>query len=262
MALKGQNRRYRVGIHPIYDRTFDRLHKESLILTGKAGRDIQNFGTYAMMREKRGILRLLEEREGTNGAGYFKQNRRDVPSKLTECQMALDSIKEMFEKRKQRQINAGHYPSEKMNDEEMEKLLQAEAREDICKTEIKHLRHALEHFQEAEAKEEEPCLKRGPIGSSRLRGGICVWIDFQDVEPDSEGVLRIKDTRSPYNGMRVADYFRHIVKSYKQQEAALINEHAKAVQEAAREGVDTASILKKRPPLPEWPEAVERFQWE
>ena len=256
-------RRYKIGKYPLYDQTFDRLVDASLILnpTGSGANDVRNFGTISLRNSREGIKRLLMEYQGDNGSGFYIQNRREIPSKLKEAKHAIEAIKEKFAKLKQRAVNAGRYPPKKMDAELKELLLKAEAREDIIRAEIKRLQNGLENFPDEKTGELMPCLKYGCIGSSKNTGGICTIIDGQSVEPDEKGVLRIKDERSPFHGMRTADYFQSIVQAYNEQRAKLSNEHQIAVSQAVKENKDPAAIAKKRPPLPGWPDGVERFDW-
>lgn len=260
------NRRYKVGEHPEYDKTFDRLTIKSLILNpgGKTSADIQNFGTYHMLQSKEGIERLLEEWRGEAGdiKRAYMLGRREVPSKLAEAEMQVEKINAKFDKLKQDKINSGHYPPKKMPNEMRKELLKAEAVEDIVKAEIKRLENALEKFPAGGIETHEmPCLPRGPEGMGKKRKGILRWLDGQDVFPDPEGVLRIKDNRTPYNGMMTAEYFKYIVKPYKQAQAKLLSEYEIEVSRAREEGTDPASIVKRRPPLPDWPENVKHYEW-
>ena len=152
--------------------------------------------------------------------------RKEVPSRLKEAEDAVEAINERFEKLKQQAVNSGHYPPKEMPAELKEELLKAEAREDIIKAEIKRLETNLEKFPAGGMETHEmPCLKHGAIGSGKKRKGVLRWLDGQDILPDSEGVLRIKDERSPYHGMRCADYFETVVKPYKQSQAKLLEEY-------------------------------------
>ena len=227
------NRRYKIGKYPEYDKKFDRLVVESLILnSNRSVTNIQNFNTFHILRSKHGLERLLKEWRGEGG-------------KLAEAENAIKTIYSQFERLKQYAINSGKFPPKEMPPEMRNELLRAEACEDVTKAEIKRLKKALKKAQSGKNTDHEmPCLPYGAIGSGKKRKGILSIIDGQDVLPDKNMVLRIQDERSPYNGMRCADYFEYIVKPYKQAEAQLMK------------GKSATSIVRKRPPLPDWPKNV------
>jgi len=260
------NRRYKVGEHPEYDKTYDRLTMESLILNpgGKTSADVQNFGTYHMLQSKEGIERLLEEWRGEAGdiKRAYMLGREEVPSRLKEAEDAVEKINEKFARLKQQAVNSGHYPPKEMPKEMQEELLKAEAVEDIVRAEIRRLESNLEKFPATNIETHElPCLPYGPIGSGKKRRGVLRWLDGQDVLPDSEGVLRIKDTRSPYHGMRCADYFETVVAPYLKERDKLLEEYEIEVSRAREQGNDPSTIVKRRPPLPAWPEGVKKYVW-
>jgi len=260
------NRRYKIGENPIYDKTFDRLAMESLILnpTGKGADDIQNFATVSMLKSKNGLVRLLEEWRGEDGniKKAYMLGRKEVPSRLKEAESAIEKINEKFEKLKQNKINSGKFPLKEMPDEMREELLKAEAREDIVKAEIKRLETHLANFPAGGIETHEmPCLPYGPIGSGKKRKGILRWLDGQDILPDPEGVLRIKDTRSPYNGMKCADYFEYVVPAYAKEKQRIEQEHQKKAEQAQREGKTYFKPVNIRPEWPKWPENVKGYTW-
>jgi hypothetical protein len=132
--------------------------------------------------------------------------------------------------------------------------------QDITKAEIKRMQTALENFPNGTG-DEQPCLKYGCIGSGRKRQGVLVVLDGQNIFPDSEKVLRIRDERSPFNGMMAADYFEYIVKPFQLEAAKLLDAYQVEVTEAARTGIDPSNIPKKRPPLPGWPGNIKHYEW-
>lgn len=264
-------RRYRVGEYPEYDNTFDRMAQASVILTGAAGRNIANFTVISMMNTPHGLDRLIEEWRGEkDGDGDYTQNRRPVPSHLKTVQLAIAKLEEDFKTLNQRRVNRGLYPLEQMPSEMLEQLHKLEAQEDVIKDEIKKLEARRSRFTEREEQEKKSnCLAHGPIGSSRLRGGILVELDGQNVAPDSENVLRIKDANSPYNGMRTADYYKHVIPAFRKQQDEEAKAKLEQLQAEAREtgrpvptslGVTGPHAISKEK-LPPWPTGIEKYDW-
>ena len=258
--MANQRRRYKVGEHPEYDYTFDRLAQASAILDpGRAANDIGNFAILERMRTSHGLVRLLQEWQGT-GDGFYIENRRPTPSHLKTIQLAIEKLHEDFETLNTRRINRGSRPLERVPSEMLEQLYKLEARQDVVRDEIKRLRHMKERISERFEEENNPCLPRGPIGNSKLRNGILVVIDGQVVAPDPEGVLRIKDSRSSYDGMLVADYKEYVVPRWRAKREAFDKAKRREERAAVREG-RKPNFSEPYPKFPDWPKDVEKYNW-
>ena len=261
MAMSMGRRRYKVGQFPEYDFTFDRLAQSSTILNpGRAQNDIHSFGFLERMKTRHGLERLLEEWEGDENGDYIL-DRKPVPSRLKEAGKVIEGINEAFVTLNQRRVNKGSFPLKEMPNEMLQQLHKAEAAQDIVKDEIKKLQEMLNRVSERVEQETKKCLPRGPIGSGQLRGGVLVLIDGQEVLPDKQDVLRIHDDRSPYHGMRAADYRETVVPMWRAARDKWQSIKREEEQSAAREG-RKVEITEPYPTFPAWPEGIEKFDWQ
>lgn len=108
-----------------------------------------------------------------------------------------------------------------------------------------------------------PLFPQGCRGVVRKTwNGVLNVIDGQIVEPDDSGVLRIKDERSPYNGMATADYIdfvvKHWLKAREKPKANSFNQARKEIKEELRGPGPGDCKLNTKLPLPPWPETVPR----
>jgi hypothetical protein len=211
------------------------------------------------LRELNGILHELEgepEKEGL----FTNDQRELVPSAILRRQTAIDSIHKQFKIAQQMAANMGNAVPEKMPDELQTKLYQAEADYDVTLEEIDAIKAYIDALVKQKANESNQLvLRHGPIGTGSMDNGILAEIDGQTVKPDRDGVLRIDDKRSPYNGMLVADYKRHILKPYHKELRRLR-------EEAIEWNIKHPGEPKKEPPrklpLPPWPDCVPRLEQE
>ena len=201
-----QRRRYKIGEQPIYDRAFDILISTRLISNPHKSTNIYDSWVYYKLQDREGIEYLLYLWKGDD-QGYYYKNGEKLPSDLKAAEDDLQEVHNEFKRMQQRWINWGRKPPTEMPEDMMERKLKAEAKVDVIKDEIRKLEKALNAFKEKEAKiRKGQVLKYGPKGSGSQRNGILAEIDGQVVKPDKEGVLRIADELSPYNGLEVWRY--------------------------------------------------------
>jgi hypothetical protein len=99
-----------------------------------------------------------------------------------------------------------------------QKRWQKEARVDVINWELDVINTTIKEYQhEKETNQDKPDpMPNGPLGHSKISGlNGCGHIDFNIVKfSKSADMPIIVDDRSPYNGMSVADYKKHIVMPY------------------------------------------------
>jgi hypothetical protein len=252
-------RRYKIGLHRVYDRGFDAYKSSSPVLNSKGG--IPNVHSLNLS-DANSLRSHLLERQGFQGdpkimkIGWFRKGETgDLQiSDLKAAAEDIEVIKAQFKNHQQTTINQGRRPPKTMPADMQEKLLKAEARLDITKSEIETLERLLKNFTDADTKiDDSLVLKRGPAGSGKLRHGILAHVDGQHVEADSKGVLRIADARSRYNGMATADYYDEIVRPWLRANSKLLKEHAKKCRKIRKSDPDAEFKNAPRAPWPEVP---------
>lgn len=233
-------RRYKIGDHPAYDKTYDEHKFSSTILRGQT-KSIEESGVVYQLQTLEG-LRKLHERWS---------------NRLANDEKVFDSIEKEFHQYRQRLVNEGGKPPDQMPPHLVEKKLRAEALYDLTKLEITTLNKYIYQFEETEKKSnDDVVLKRGCVGALKIRGGIVSAVDGQNCEIDPEGTPRIRDSRSPYDSMHVRDYISHVVHPWKKECARLLKERQ---ERAHQENQPLCTIKKERPPLPAWPEGVKKY---
>lgn len=253
------SRRYKIGTHRTYDKCFDAFKGDSPVLNPRSS----GIGVHSLnLSDKNALKSHLLERVGFQGdakemkIGWFRKGETGEMqvSDLKSAEQQIIAIKQAFENQKQGIINQGRRPPKTMPADMQEKLLKAEARLDITKSEIETLERLLKNFTDADTKiDDSLVLKRGPAGSGKLRHGILAHVDGQHVEADSKGVLRIADARSRYNGMATADYYDEIVRPWLRANSKLLKEHAKKCRKIRKSDPDAEFKNAPRAPWPEVP---------
>jgi hypothetical protein len=226
-------RRYRIGQNPKYDKSFDAYKGDSPVLNPRSS----GIGVNALnLNDANSLESHLLERIGFQGdpkimkIGYFRKGETGQLqiSDLKSAEMQIREIKSQFKNEQQSIVNQGRNPPKEMSKDLKDKLLRAEARHDIVQSEISTLERLLKNFVDQDKKiDDSKVLKGGPRGMGKLRHGVLVHVDGQNVEADSKGILRIADPRSRYNGMKTADYYDEIVRPWIRANSNLLKEHGK-----------------------------------
>ncbi len=241
----------KVGKYAVYQQWYDRRKLESPILNPHGGANIHSLN----LSDKEGLKSCLAQwkgQEGQDGNFYIPDSYEWRYSQLKSAEERIKSINDEFEHHKQQKVNEGKKVPD-MPKEMYDRLLMAEAALDIVKEEVEFLEKKLATFTEKDRKQSnEKVLKRGPEGSSKLRDGILAMVDFQKVEKDKDGVLRIAEATSPYHGMRTCDYFELIVRPWKSATIKARGAYLMKSKLANKRG-------EARPPYPRipWPERPE-----
>ena len=257
-------RRYEIykdkeGKYSVYQATYDRLKQASQILNPGKIPSVDNF----VCLDRQGLRALLLQWKGRSEDGefFYAEGNEYHWSYLKTAQERIKSINTEFKNLKQLTINEGKHPPKEMPAEMKERMLKAEAALDICLEEIECLEKKLATFTDSDQKESNSeVLKRGPDGAGRLRDGILILLDGQTVKPDAKNVLRICDTRSPYDGMQTVDYFEYIVPAWHKARSQYEKEQRRQMllaKEAQRTCSDPGNFPPNpRPQFPAWPATV------
>lgn len=260
------SRRYQIftdkeNKYEIYQTAYDRLKMESQFLNPSSMPSVYSIN---IDRDRKGIESILRQLKGDERGLFFQPDATEPKwSYLKKAEERIKGINEEFKRLKQQKINEGRRPPKEMPAELQEQLLRGQAELDITLEEIEFLQKKLSNFVVSDQKElDDECLRRGPQGSGKLIGGLLVELDGQKVLPDDQGILRICDKRSPYNGLPTSDYFEHVVRPWHKIESKWRGEQTRLIRQARaieRDGGDPRHApLPKRPPYPEWPANVPR----
>ncbi len=226
-------RNRRLGKFYIQEYSEKKFNSPYINKAGGAG-DFSHFGwDQESSRQLKGRLKMLDEA-------------------LEQRKQAVEDALQAFKNYQQERVNAGRKRPEQMPSQYREPWERAEAATDILQEEIQAVKKALAKAEEKDKQKgvTRKVLPYGPKGSSTLRDGVINQVDGQVVALDEKNIPVIDDKRSPYNGMKVADYFETIVRPWVRE---LRKNRGQAIK-AAR-----ASNSKARwttPPLPEWDKKV------
>ena len=197
-----------------YHKFFNQYRMESQILNG-GSQLIPNVNT--ILWDKRSIIaRLLELKGSEEQNGEYKDYYGDFKSSvMLITKLKLEEIEQRFINLNQQRWNSGMQVFKEMPEELFNEKLALPAREDVTLEELEELERQLELTKLVESKEDDSkVLSHGLRGNGKFHGtrakddrliNVLAIIDGQKVD-EHNGLLIIKDLRSPYNGMAVVDY--------------------------------------------------------
>lgn len=192
----------------IYKRTFARLRSKSKILNDLPPQHFNEFGFRPTDRHNLEINKVMILGDGETGK--FVLNKTTHFAKVPAIEKALTNLEKDYKERQQRGMNEGREPMETYPSDLLEKAATLIAERDVYKLEVEKIDKCLDEVEEI-APERSPILKT--LGVSKLRHGIMVVVDGQDVKVNKDGVLAISDERSPFDGLLVWKYIAKVVKA-------------------------------------------------
>jgi hypothetical protein len=209
-----------------------------------------------------GCQHLLNELLGENESGKYRTTNGDITDSLLPVrQQAVKDVEEEFIRLKSQTAASGRRIPDSMPPDMRQRYTKAVARLRVAELEIGLIRDKLTQFKEKEIRISNSCvLPHGCPGIGKIAptagypGGRLVELDGQISEP-IEGIMHICDPRSPFNGMRCADYIDFIVKPWCRERDRMQTEERKQAEDA---GPGTPFRMNLRPPIPEWPSCVPR----
>jgi hypothetical protein len=187
-------RRFRIGVHRAYDTRFDRCKLASQTLSPMS---YQVAWQTFQMSDEHGLTALLSE----------------YKAKLAHAENVVAQADRDFETLKLTRANEGRaIPKERDHIIELE-YMDALAECDVVGEEVDKLEGMLAKIvANRQAVEESNVLKYGPCGTGKMgEGNILCVLDGQTIKVNADSILIIDDARSPYNGMTVVDYKKHLV---------------------------------------------------
>lgn len=250
-------RRYKIGLHPVYDKRFDRFRINSQIINSG-----NTFPSVSMIIWDKGAIAL-----------ELKKLQDEVIPSIAN---RLRNIDNEFARYQKMRVAQGYSQPTQMTIENYENKMVLEAQYDVCLEEAEDLEKKLESYLQAEQREADThMLEWGLNEVSKLHGlqasdptmtDCLKSIDGQKVEFTADGVLIINDEKSPYSGMAVSDY-REMAKEWRANQRRKEMEKFKLLQQSyAEQGLVApstphASAPRKvaRGPLPKWPDKVRNY---
>lgn len=263
----GSKRRYKIGIHPVYDDTFDRLRIESKILNSGS----QVWNVYSEFSDKRNLQAKLLEYSG-DAAGLYTQGGSTYQGHIPAINEKLAALDTRFQRFQQEKVNKGYDVPTSWPADLQKEQLKLYARLDTYDEELELIRTRLEQLNSVKTVEDDSTvLCHGLQLRSRSHGLLADNFDLQDVismidgqrvAKTSDGVLYIDDGRSIYDGMKIQDYRRLALEWQEARRKAnkrkLLVLQAQAKAQGQRPVVQismrTHRKIKKSnlPPWPEW----------
>jgi len=251
------HRRYKVGLHPPYDKAFDNEKGKSPFLNPK------NFSDEKLQAShKDGLECLILEWEGNKNGDHKGQFYNPMwggawqNSRLLNAKEALAAIDVEFEDLKAATKRSGKRLSpDVMPPALIEKRLRCEAKLDIVMEEIDALRKELTKWQAKEKKIfDDNILKYGPQGAAT--GDPPREIDFQPViQKDGDLVINCKE--SPYDQMKLPDYYEKVVYPFlKARRAAVTAFYSLPPEQRGPNAPNPMGQTVERSALPARPEGV------
>lgn len=187
-------RRFRIGVHEIYDRRFDSRKSGSQILN-----PMGNQVSWAVfeMADEHGVTALLA----------------DYKTKLKRAESAVGACDVQFKQSRVMRANAGRAVPKERDDKTQAAYMDSLAALDVTGEEVDRLEALLKKFTEKRvAVEASKVLRYGPVGTGKNGpDNVLAVLDGQTLNFNADGILVIADARSPYNGMAVVDYRKYVV---------------------------------------------------
>lgn len=236
------HRRYKIGLNPRYDKTFDRVKSQSPFLN-PAVRESQGAWQnpeFVQSCQKNGLVALIRQFGGDGDKAHPGQwlNRlldppRWEPSFVMRAEEAIAAVDEDFENMKLRAVRSGRIPPEEMPQELVDRRLVAEAAADVLREELDSLRRELEtkYVKKEQARQDSKILVHGPQGAC-MGADPVRETDGQKVEWNKElGQFVINCPASPYHSMTLPDYFIFICAPYRAARNAAHDEAAEKLRD-------------------------------
>ncbi len=224
-------RRYPRGTKPQYDRTYGNLFTRSWVIN--EGLRTASIELCFHLKSKESCEGELLKTEGNKDGKYWDGNTNKFEdAMLPLLQEKLKEKEAVIPAWHKRRFNQGYEegpPPQALVDD----VLVAEAKLDVCKAEIKHLKKMIAEFEETKAKEKPTnVLIHGPECGVWQGDDVLHMLDYQRVGFHN-GVLIITDDRpcndggeNPYRGMCVVDYRKMSARWKKQRKAEFDKKYA------------------------------------
>lgn len=218
-----------------------------------------------VLKTKSGCGSLLIELLGTNNSGKYRDKNGDIQTATIAYRtQQIKEIESAFDREKQRLASEGRRVPDTMASHMMERYRRQIAKLAVNEIEVEIIRAELTKLENIDKRDvDSRVLMRGPMGTARIAPtpgyphGRIIQIDGQTVEPDADGIMRISDKRSPYNGMKVCDYIDFVCKPWLRERSRL---QAEERERAEKAGPGTPYRRNLRPPNPPWPDCVPKSE--
>lgn len=233
-------KRYTTGENPVYDQYYMTYKNKSQILRPTNATFAPN------SQDKQGVISTIEE---------IKIGMQDIEREMRRLNSA-------WEEYAQRKVNEGFERPEKICNEYAEELYKLEVRWDVRNEELEKCRKLLAEYEKEENKRKPQLFQYGLTGDGALMHGIISEVDGQKVSIIKNWPV-IDEPSSPFDGMRVCDYRKHLAVPWKREKENRLAVNEAYNVECRAKGVqpDPAKYVSLNPPLPtKWPEGVLNYK--
>jgi hypothetical protein len=256
-------KRYRTEQHPLYDNLIVKFRNGSSILNPEKIPSV-----HSIMWDRSTLLSYLRTYKGSEKDGTYKGSEKEyVMAIIPGIEEQLKALEDAFAGYQLQRTDQGFAKPEDWPKELLDKKLQLEAKLDVAKEELAKIEGKLNSMREKEENaDDSKVLKYGPVCTGRLFQGILVELDSQIIGKIDDTLI-IRDKRSPYNGMAVADYrdlSRRWLAEIRRADAEILKQRqAKALSEGRPVPRSHSSISPvtrvKRELLPMWPVGIQNY---
>ncbi len=249
--------------YKIYSEWFDKYLMDSNIMNSE-NNDINAFMIFWDAPTMKATLYKLEG----DAKGEFKRvDKVIVPALIPNTRKRFQLMKDKFEIYCNQKESLGYERPTEWPIELLTERLKIEARLDVYLREAEYIKAKLEAAQVVKKEiDDKKILHYGPQGSGRLRDGQLCELDGQEVQMVG-GVLVITSEASPYYGMKVSDYRKHICEPWRIKRTNEVEDATKRRQEEIQEKgfsrIEIPSVTGPRhidkSQLPPWPKGVKNY---
>ncbi len=145
---------------------------------------------------------MLRIKGGADG-DYLNSQGKRVPAKLIQLKEQKKNLEEQWEKFCKSRIAVGE-PKPKIWPSHLKDLKdRLDAKFIVAEEEIAWLEKEINAAEQGKAIRERKTVQPQHWGAGQLRDGLLIEFCGWSVQPDDNGLLRISDTSSPYDGMEI-----------------------------------------------------------
>lgn len=256
----------------IYANECDRLLVNSRFLNSQSG----TFpGPNTLFGDESSLRFYLLELVGDKDGYYLRSGERRI-AKKPYLEMKLAMVDEQFQIYQELKKETGFEKPTEMPEQMMEEFYLLKARWTVTNAEEAEIRKRLTVFEnQKKVQDDSAVLVHGLRGFAKAHGtkatnpqliNRLAIIDGQKVEMASDGLLIIKDDRSPYDGMLVSDYRKLCYEWQLQEQLKEIEEFQKLQKQCQAEGKTIPQAMPVRAmrtvsksSLPKWPEWAKNY---
>ena len=193
------------------------------------------------------LLQLLGgDQNSKNPRHYLAPENKWVQGRIPYLREELVQLEKKWEQHCLSELKIGNVKPREWPDDLRDKKLKAEARLEISLEEQQELQRLIDQAeQDKKAREKKPTNSR-LSGAGRLSNGVLVEFCDWNVSMNSEGILAIDDTSSPFNTMEIWRLKAEVLNVISQEN---VLRHKTEEQQALKEGRSRRKVPYPQTPI-------------